>query len=149
MLTWHIKSFKELSQEELYEALKIRAEIFVVEQNCPYNDLDNKDHIAKHVLGKEGEKIVAYSRIFKEGDFYKGHASIGRILISGEKRKKKIGNELVEKSINYCKENFPGAEIKISAQFHLKSFYQKAGFVYKGETYLEDGIPHCSMYHPC
>ena len=136
MLTWHIKSFKELSQEELYEALKIRAEIFVVEQNCPYNDLDNKDNIAKHVLGKEG-------------DFYTDHASIGRILISGEKREKKIGNELVEKSINYCKENFPGAEIKISAQFHLKSFYQKAGFVYKGETYLEDGIPHCSMYHPC
>ena len=149
MLTWCIKSFKELSKEELYDALKIRAEIFILEQNCPYNDLDSKDNKARHVLGKEGDEIVAYSRIFKEGDFYKKHASIGRILVRGDKRGKKIGNELVQKSVNYCKENFPGAEIKISAQFHLKSLYQNAGFVYKGETYLEDGIPHCSMYHTC
>ena len=149
MLSWQIKNYNELSQEELYDILRIRAKIFVVEQNCPYNDLDNKDNIAKHVIGKEGKKIIAYARIFKEGDFYKKNTSIGRILVCGEKRKKKIGNELVEKSINFCKKNYPGKEIKISAQSHLKNFYQKLGFVYKGETYLEDGIPHCSMYLTC
>ena len=149
MLSWQIKSYNKLSQEELYEVLRIRAKIFVVEQNCPYNDLDNKDSVAKHVIGREGNKIIAYARIFKEGDFYEKNTSIGRILVCGEKRKKKIGNTLVEKSINFCKKNYPGKEIKISAQFHLKRFYQKLGFVYKGETYLEDGIPHCSMYLTC
>ena len=149
MLSWQIKNYNELSKEELYDILRIRAKIFVVEQNCPYNDLDNKDNTAKHVIGKEGNKIIAYARIFKEGDFYKKNTSIGRILVCVEKRKKKIGNTLVEKSINFCKKNYPGKEIKISAQSHLKIFYQKLGFVYKGETYLEDGIPHCSMYLTC
>ncbi len=149
MLYCKIKSYNELSHEELYDILRIRAKIFVVEQNCPYNDLDNKDNIAKHVIGKDGNKIIAYARIFKEGDFYKKNTSIGRILVCVEKRKKKIGNTLVEKSINFCKKNYPGKEIKISAQSHLKIFYQKLGVVYKGETYLEDGIPHCSMYLTC
>ncbi|MDG2147867.1 MAG: GNAT family N-acetyltransferase [Flavobacteriaceae bacterium] len=149
MLYWQIKSYNKLSQEELYDILRIRAKIFVVEQNCPYNDLDKKDNIAKHVIGKEGNKIIAYARIFKEGDFYEKNTSIGRILVCGEKRKKKIGHTLVEKSINFCKKNYPGKEIKISSQSHLKRFYQKLGFVYKGEAYLEDGIPHCSMYLTC
>ena len=89
MLSWQIKSYNKLSQEELYEVLRIRAKIFVVEQNCPYNDLDNKDSAAKHVIGREGNKIIAYARIFKEGDFYEKNTSIGRILVCGEKRKKK------------------------------------------------------------
>ena len=89
MLSWEIKNFEELSLSELYEVMRIRAEIFVNEQNCAYNDLDNKDNIAKHILVKEKNKIIAYARIFKEGDFYEGKTAIGRILVSEKKRKEK------------------------------------------------------------
>ena len=146
MLSWEIKNFEELSLSELYEVMRIRAEIFVKEQNCAYNDLDNKDNIAKHLLAKEKNKIIAYARIFKEGDFYEEKMAIGRILVSEKKRKEKIGHKLVQKGIDYCKQNYPNKVIKISAQSQLREFYKKIGFVYKGETYLEDGIPHSSMY---
>ena len=149
MLAWEIKKFNELTQEDLYALLRIRAKIFVEEQNCPYNDLDGKDNIAKHVIGKEKEKIIAYARIFAPGDFYEKCSSIGRILVRNEKRQKKIGVKLVEKCISFCKENYPNETIKISAQKHLKQFYETLGFIYKGKPYLEDGIPHCSMYLSC
>ncbi len=146
MLTWETKNFKELTQEDLYEVLRIRAKIFVEEQSCPYNDLDGKDKLAQHVIAKEKERIVAYARIFAPGDFYEKCSSIGRILVRNEKRQKKIGVKLVEKCIFFCRENYPKETIKISAQKHLKNFYKKLGFVDKKENYLEDGIPHCSMY---
>lgn len=147
MLVWETKKFQEISKEELYEILCIRGKIFVVEQNCVYNDLDNKDFLATHLTGREKGKLVAYARVFKPGDYYEKHSSIGRILVVEEKRNLKIGRQAVEESVFFCKKNFPEEPIKISAQAHLKKFYQQCGFIDKGESYLEDGIPHRAMYY--
>ena len=147
MLDWQIKKFSEITKEELYEILYLRNKIFVVEQNCIYNDTDKKDAWATHLFVREKGKIIAYSRIFKSGDYYENHSSIGRVLVEKGKRQLKIGTQIIEESVIFCKKNFPREPIKISAQAHLKKFYERRGFVYKGEAYLEDGIPHCAMYY--
>lgn len=145
-MEWLFKKYDELRLNELYELLKLRASVFVVEQNCPYLDLDGKDHRATHILGYQKKKLVAYSRIFRPGAFDKKHARIGRIVIHKQSRRKGIGLELVKKSIAFCKERFGNQTIKISAQVYLKNFYNQYGFIEKGEIYLEDGIPHFAMY---
>lgn len=145
-MEWLLKKHDELKLNELYELLKLRASVFVVEQDCPYLDLDGKDSRATHILGYQKNKLVAYSRVFRPGAFEKKHARIGRIVIHKQRRKKGIGLELVQKSIAFCKEHFGSQTIKISAQVYLKNFYNQCGFIEKGEIYLEDGIPHFAMY---
>ena len=143
-IIWKQKKWEELNKKNLHEILQIRSEVFVVEQKCVYQDIDNKDPKAIHLYGKIKNKIVAYSRIFNEGDFYK-EISFGRALVLKNQRGKGLGNELVQKSIEIIKGNWPNKKVKISAQAHLNNFYKKHGFIEKGKEYLEDGIPHVSM----
>ena len=140
-MIWEIKEWSELSIKEVENIFSLRSEVFIVEQDCVYQDIDGKDQKAKHVLGKKNHEIIAYSRIFKPGDYFK-EASFGRAVVKKPERGKGIGDELVINSIK----NIPEHEIKISAQSYLKHFYEKHGFVVKGEEYLEDGIPHIAMY---
>lgn len=143
-MIFNIKQFKELSTHELYAILQLRAEIFVVEQDCVYLDLDNKDKDAYHVLGVLDNKIVAYARIFKPGDYFL-ESSIERIVVKKEFRKLQYGYQLVENSIQFIEKQLQENNILISAQSYLSKFYNSLGFIQIGEEYLEDGIPHIKM----
>jgi|TARA_X000000950_G_scaffold169260_1_gene206479 ElaA protein len=140
-MIWEVKEWAELSANEVENIFSLRSEVFVVEQDCVYQDIDGKDQKANHVLGKKNNEIVAYARIFKPGEYFK-EASFGRAVVKKTERGKGVGDELV---IN-CLENITEEEIKISAQSYLKDFYGKHGFVAKGQEYLEDGIPHTAMF---
>ena len=139
-----VKKFDELTVVQLYDVLKLRAAVFVVEQDCVYQDLDDNDQIALHVLGIKKEKIVAYSRIFKAGNYF-DKASIGRVVVDFSERNYGHGIQLMKTSIKAVHTNFNTTSIKISAQLYLKDFYESLGFQQKGQTYLEDGIPHIAM----
>jgi len=144
MLNIVVKPFEALTTQELYSVLQLRSEIFVVEQNCVYQDMDNKDQKALHVLGYKNGKIVAYTRIFKPGDYFE-YASIGRVIVSQKERKHSYGNDIMNASIKAVKDYFNETNIMIGAQCYLKRFYNKLGFKEVGEEYLEDGIPHIHM----
>lgn len=143
-IQFEIKRFNELSVVELYEALKLRADVFVVEQNCVYADIDGKDTKALHVLGKYEGKVVAYTRLF-DGGYYFDNPSIGRVVIDAAYRDRKWGHDLMRVSIEGIYDNFGQKTITISAQLYLKKFYESHGFVQEGEGYLEDDIPHIKM----
>ena len=143
-MEYFVKEFYQLSLEELYRILQLRSEIFVVEQNCVYQDLDFKDQKALHVFGKKKDKIITYTRIFKPGDYFK-EASIGRVVVEGKERKLGYGHDLMKASIYAIKIHFNVDKITISAQVYLKKFYESHGFKKVGEEYLEDGIPHNEM----
>lgn len=143
-IVWHIKNFEALTVNELYAILKLRSEVFVVEQNCVYLDTDGKDPLALHVFGEYDNKIVAYSRLFKPGISY-DTTSIGRVVVSAEYRNKKWGKDLMLQSILAIENHFGVSQITISAQFYLKNFYESLGFLPSGEMYLEDDIPHIKM----
>ena len=138
------KKFSELSVKELYELLKLRTEIFVVEQECIYQDMDGKDNKAIHILGKQEDTLVAYTRIFNGGDYY-DEPSIGRVVVDKKRRGEDKGKEIMNESINYIKNNMQEKEIVLSAQKYLDKFYRDLGFKSEGEDYLEDGIPHQKM----
>lgn len=139
-----IKKFNELSTTELYAILQLRSEVFVVEQDCVYQDMDFKDQKAFHVLGIKEGMIIAYARVFDSGDYFK-EPSIGRIIVKKEERKFKYGFLLVEESIHFIENNFTEKSILISAQKYLTRFYNSLGFIQQGGDYLEDGIPHIKM----
>ena len=143
-IEWVKKKWSEVSLEELYSVLRLRSEVFVVEQDCVYQDIDNKDQIAIHLLGYINKELIAYSRLFNEGDYFK-ETSFGRAIIKKEKRGQGYGDELVKESLNTIKNYYGNKKVKISAQAHLKTFYSKHAFIAKGKEYLEDGIPHVSM----
>ncbi|WP_452230536.1 MULTISPECIES: GNAT family N-acetyltransferase [unclassified Lacinutrix] len=144
MLKIITKTFKELNTQELYEILQLRSQVFVVEQDCVYQDIDGKDQNALHVIGFKDDKIVAYTRIFKPG-LYFDEASIGRVVVSENERKHKYGYTIMEASIAAVKTTYDQTIIKISAQCYLKKFYNNLGFHEIGAEYLEDGIPHIAM----
>lgn len=144
MLEVFTKSFSELTTTELYEILRLRSEVFVVEQDCVYQDVDNKDQKALHVIGFKNNKVVAYTRIFKPGDYFE-NASIGRVVVDINVRKFGYGHIIIKESIKAIKNYFNKTTIKISAQTYLKKFYESHGFHQVGEEYLEDGIPHIGM----
>jgi ElaA protein len=143
-IQWQIKPFEDLSVHELYDILRLRSEIFVVEQCCVYLDLDGKDKVALHLLGKFEGKIVAYSRLFKAGITF-DNASIGRVVVDANYRDKKWGHDLMRESIARIKSHFGESKITIGAQLYLKKFYESHGFVQSSEMYLEDDIPHIEM----
>lgn len=145
MITWHCKNFSELSNEELYEILQLREEVFVVEQNCPYQDCDGKDLQAYHVTACNGNHLVAYSRLLPIGISYPAAASIGRVVTSPAARGKKLGKQLMAYSIEKISILFGEVPIKISAQLYLKHFYESFSFIQQGDVYLEDGIEHIAM----
>ena len=138
------KKFSELDTEDLYQILRLRSEVFVVEQDCVYQDIDNKDQNAIHLYYKENDKIVAYTRIFKAGDYYE-NPCIGRVVVSKKNRGNDLGKKIMIDSMEYIKQNIKGEKIELSAQKYLDKFYKDLGFYKIGEDYLEDGIPHQRM----
>ncbi len=138
------KTFSELTTKELYQILQLRSEVFVVEQNCVYQDIDGKDEKAIHIIGVVQNKIVAYTRCFKPDEYFK-EASIGRVVVKKNERKLKRGNQIMIHSIKIIEKLFQTKTIIISAQSHLISFYNNLGFYSVGNEYLEDGIPHIEM----
>lgn len=139
-----IKTFNELILDELYQVLQLRSEIFVVEQNCVYQDIDGKDQIALHVLGFKNDTLIAYTRCFDQGIYFE-EASIGRVLVKETERKFNYGHDILKASMDIIQSRFKTAKIKISAQQYLTKFYESHGFQQIGEGYLEDGIPHIAM----
>ena len=138
------KTFSELTTKELYQILQLRSEVFVVEQNCVYQDIDGKDEKAIHIIGVVQNKIVAYTRCFKPDEYFK-EASIGRVVVKKNERKLKRGNQIMIHSIKAIETLYQTKTIIISAQSHLISFYNNLGFYSVGNEYLEDGIPHIEM----
>lgn len=143
-MKWEIKKYSDLNVDELYALLQLRSEVFVVEQDCVYQDIDGKDQKAIHVVGYNEGELIAYARIFKKTDYFE-EASIGRILVKQSYRKMEVGHRLLDYAINYINLTLKENKIRISAQKYLISFYQKHGFQVDGEGYLEDGIPHVNM----
>ena len=139
-----IKKFNDLSNFELYEILQLRSEVFVVEQDCVYQDIDGNDQKALHIIGTIENKIIAYTRCFRPGDYFR-EASIGRVVVKESQRKFKRGNQIMNNSIKAIKDHYKTNTIKISAQCYLNKFYTNLQFKPIGEEYLEDGIPHIKM----
>jgi len=118
--------------------------VFVLEQNCPYQDVDENDLIAEHLMVLEKDRLIAYARILAP-DQASNYPRIGRVVVHPDFRGKKLGQSLMKRAIEKCKQDYPGLDIKISAQNHLQNFYKELGFVSVGEVYLEDNIPHIAM----
>ena len=140
------KTFSELTSDELYDILRLRSEIFVVEQDCVYNDLDGLDKVAVHQFITKDGKIVAYSRLLKPGTRFPD-CSIGRVVVTQSERGKGLGVELMQEGIKYIVLERDTTKIKISAQKYLRKFYEDLGFEIVTEEYLEDGIPHFGMMY--
>jgi ElaA protein len=143
-LEWKIKRFEALSSQELYNLLQLRSEVFVVEQNCVYQDIDGKDEKAIHLIGEDNGKIVAYARLFKPAAYFE-QSSIGRVVVKESYRDKKLGHLLMREAIRVIETHFEETKITISAQLYLKKFYESHGFVQNSDMYLEDDIPHIEM----
>lgn len=143
-IKWVCKTFNDLSPEELYSILQLRSEVFVVEQNCVYQDMDDKDQQSYHFMGFIDNKLVAFTRLMPPGLSY-AEMSIGRVVTSPSVRGKNIGRLLMQQSITKVHELFGESAIKIGAQLYLKSFYESLGFIKCSELYLEDGIEHIKM----
>jgi ElaA protein len=139
------KKFSELTTLELHEIFKLRSEIFVVEQNCVYNDVDGKDIEATHIMIKKNSNIIAYIRVLSSGISYGDAPSIGRVLVIKEARRKGIARKIVQVGIDYIIDILKEEKITIGAQEYLKSFYESLGFISVSDVYLEDGIPHLDM----
>jgi len=143
-LTWSIRKFDELTNEELYQLLRLRSEVFVVEQQCNFLDMDNKDQKCAHLLGWKDDVLLAHSRIVPAGVSYE-FPSIGRIVVSGKGRGMGLGVELLNVSIAELEGLFGKSVIRIGAQLYLKKFYESFGFQKTSEVYLEDEIEHIEM----
>ncbi len=137
--------FDELNIHLLYQILQLRSEVFVVEQDCVYQDMDDKDQQAYHICLFEKKELIGTSRVLGKGISYPDHASIGRVVIKQTQRDLGLGYDLMQESLTACKLRYPSVPIKISAQAHLQGFYERLGFVAIGSTYLEDDIPHIAM----
>lgn len=141
---WTFRGFGELTNAELYAILKLRSEVFVVEQNCVFLDMDDKDQYCHHVMGRTGDRLLGYSRIVPPGISY-AESSIGRIVSSPAARRSGIGRELLRVSIDVLYRLHGKRDIRIGAQYYLREFYESFGFVQMGEIYPEDGINHIEM----
>ena len=145
-ITFQCLLFDQLTLKQLYELLALRTEVFIVEQNCPFQDADGKDMVAHHCLGyDETGALVAYTRLFDLNLSYEGYISIGRVVTAKKVRGLGVGQHLMTYSIAQCNELYGPQPIKIGAQQYLLRFYESFGFQSTGEDYLEDGIPHTIM----
>jgi len=144
-LSWECLAFKQLTTPTLYALLQLRSEVFVVEQDCVYQDLDGYDEFAWHLLGWRDNTLLCYARLFAPGVKYPG-ASIGRVIIKQIVRGEGLGRELMGQAITACEARWPNAAITISAQHHLEEFYGSLGFETVSAPYLEDDIPHVEMH---
>lgn len=145
-LEWQTNSFQQLSNHLLYEIIKLRVDVFVVEQNCPYAELDNKDNHSDtiHLTATKNSTLIAYARILPPGLSYP-EVSMGRFIVKEPFRRQGIGSELLTKCLAEKFNHWPNYKIKISSQEHLKSYYEYFGFRVVSDSYLEDGIPHIEM----
>jgi len=148
MINWSFKKFDHLTPNELYSVLQLRNQVFVVEQNCVFQDADDKDQGSHHLMGWNGGMLVAYSRIVPLGIVYDSFPSIGRVVTSPKMRKTGIGKVLMHQSIEELQKLFGKSSIKLGAQLYLKKFYESFGFVQSSDVYIEDGIPHIEMIRP-
>lgn len=145
-LKWSLKKFETLTPYDLYNIMWLRNEVFVVEQNCVYQDADYKDQKGWHLMGlDEEDKLMAYVRLLPSGVSYKNEPSIGRVVTNPVARGTGAGKELMKEAIKQCGLLFGETDIKIGAQFYLLKFYQSLGFEQTGDIYLEDGIEHVEM----
>lgn len=148
MMNWTLKKFEDLTVDELYALLRLRTEVFVVEQNCVFQDMDNKDQACYHLMGWKENELVAYTRLVPEGVSYAGYPSIGRVVTAPAARGGGIGRILMEKSIEETRRLFGNGPIKIGAQLYLLKFYSSLGFEKTSDIYMEDGIEHIEMILP-
>ena len=144
---WEVKYFNQLTTTELYDILKLRIDVFVVEQNCYYPDIDNLDNHAEtlHLFTYTNNQLTAYLRILAPNTCYIEYAGLGRVVVAKEARGNALGHRIISKAISLCHQFYPTREIKLSAQQHLEKFYQQHGFERVTDTYLEDNIPHIGM----
>ncbi len=140
----YYKPFASLTPAELYDIMQLRNEVFVVEQNCVYQDADNKDPHCHHLMIRDGEKLAAYARLLPKGLAYE-QMSIGRVISSPAYRGTGVGKLLIAQAIKDCRELFGEGPIQIGAQFYLQKFYESFGFVQVSDIYLEDNIEHILM----
>lgn len=154
MINWQLKTFKQLSSDQLYQLLKLRSDIFVVEQECAYSDMDNLDRLPDclHLIAYDDADVphsepalIAYARLLPPDSSYEGMSSIGRVIVNPEHRIKGMGHQLMTRAVEHTLQYWPGLRIKIGAQAHLESFYARHGFRTISEPYMEDGIPHIHM----
>ncbi|MDA6067774.1 GNAT family N-acetyltransferase [Idiomarina abyssalis] len=144
-MNWHLKAFNDLSLHDLYDLLKLRQEVFVVEQTCPYLDADGADEQALHLYARnDTDEMVAYARLYL-ATADTGYSRIGRVITHEKVRRQKLGREVMQRSIDYLEEYAPKAPIRVGAQVYLLKFYQSFGFEAISEEYLEDDIPHIDM----
>lgn len=143
-MLWTVKRFGDLTPHELYAMLRLRTEVFVVEQNCVFQDMDNKDQYCHHLMGWLDDRLVACSRLVPPGISYE-QPSIGRVVSSPAERGKSIGKELMQESIKEITHLYGQTPIRIGAQLYLKRFYESFGFLQSGDVYDEDGIDHIEM----
>ncbi|MED5526886.1 MAG: GNAT family N-acetyltransferase [Pseudomonadota bacterium] len=145
-MNWVITHQQDLSTSELYACLALRTAVFVVEQNCPYQEVDGNDLTGDsyHLMAWENGKLLAYLRILDPA-LNQGRVIIGRVVTDASARDRKLGHAMMEKALAFIAERFPGLPVKLGAQAHLQGFYGRYGFVAEGEEYLEDGIPHIDM----
>ncbi|MEX0771211.1 MAG: GNAT family N-acetyltransferase [Balneolaceae bacterium] len=144
MIDWRLSDFYELSPGLLYDLLKLRQDVFIVEQKSIYPDLDGLDEVCGHLTGLDGEQLAAYLRIVPPGEKYK-EPSLGRIIVAGGYRGNKIGYELVRKGLDFAEKSYGKVPIRIEAQAHLEKFYSRLGFRVMTEPFDSDGIPHIEM----
>ncbi|MEO8961702.1 MAG: GNAT family N-acetyltransferase [Ginsengibacter sp.] len=145
MITWQCKPFSELNVAQLYKILQLRSQVFVVEQQCAYQDCDGKDVESFHLIGWRHDELIAYCRIIPKGISYTDAVSIGRVVTAPFARRKNIGKLLMTKALEEVQNLFGDVTLKISAQVYLRYFYESFAFISKGEIYLEDGIEHIAM----
>lgn len=142
---WRLHAFEELSPAQLYAVLSARVAVFVVEQDCPYQELDGMDDAGLHLVAwQSGSSIAAYARILPPGTRFE-QPSIGRVLTRADARRSGLGRELMRRAIEVTRERFPKAPVRLSAQCHLEHFYRALGFAVISPPYEEDGIPHVKM----
>ncbi|HEY0676771.1 MAG TPA: GNAT family N-acetyltransferase [Chitinophagaceae bacterium] len=146
-IDWNCKTFDELNVHELYAILRLRSEVFVVEQNCVFQDMDNKDQVSYHICGMQDGELVAYTRLVPAGVSY-DEASIGRVITAASVRGSGAGKELMTYSIRQLYNIWGKQPIRLGAQLYLKKFYESFGFLQTSEVYIEDGIPHIEMMFP-
>lgn len=141
-----IKRFNELSLDELYDILALRNEVFIVEQNCAYEDCDGKDKFCYHVYYKEGKDIIAYARVLEKGLSYE-EVSIGRVIVKKGYRKKGLALKLMRRTIEFVEVFLKESSIRLSSQVYAKVLYESLGFKQVSNEYLEDNIPHIEMIY--
>jgi ElaA protein len=145
-LNWQIKKFNELTADEIYKILKSRNEVFIVEQNCAFQDCDDKDENSYHLLIEDDEFLAGYLRILEKGVSY-NEISIGRVLVAKEYRKNGIARDMMLKAIDYIHNSLNEISIRISAQSYLVDFYKSIGFEEVSDIYYDDNIPHVEMLY--